>query len=468
MEVIQELIHTVNDFLWTYLLLAMLLLAAGWFTWRTRFVQFRYLGEMFRLLWRPPISPTGRFSFVGKKPISSFQAFAVSVASRVGTGNLAGVASAIYVGGAGAIFWMWLIAILGSATAFMESTLAQLYKRRGTNAFTGGPAYYISYGLKCPRIGAVFSVLTIIGYGFVLNALQSNTIAEAFHESFAIGKLEIGLILGGITLLIIFGGIQRIARASSMIVAIMATGYVLLTLVLMIANIEQLPRVFTAIIESAFGWGQFAGGAIGACLMQGIRRGVFSNEAGMGSSPNAAATATVPHPVCQGLIQALGVFTDTLLICSCTAFVILLSGAEDADGIRLTQTAFNVFLGEWGSVFVAIAIFALAYSTIIANYYYGETNVHFFTKRPVITLIYRLCVGGTLMGGALVSVEFVWSTVDLMMAFMAFVNLIALAFLGKYVYRLLDDYRTQRRKGIREPKFYKEQMPDISDDLECW
>ncbi len=464
----QEALHTLNDYLWTYLIITLLLVAAGWFTFRTGFVQFRYLGEMWRLLVLPAPKKSSDSPDPSVKPISSFQAFAVSVASRVGTGNLAGVATAIYVGGPGAVFWMWFIALFGAATAFVESTLAQLYKRRVPDGFIGGPAYYIKYGLKKPWMGALFSILIALSYGCVLNALQSNTIAEAFQESFSIAKWQMGLALSVLTLLIVFGGIHRVARVVGIIVPVMAVGYILLALGVLVLNIHLVPTVFRTIFESAFGIGQFAGGAVGVALMQGIRRGLFSNEAGLGSAPNAAATATVSHPVNQGLIQALGVFTDTLVICSCTAFIILLSGASGLDGIRLTQQAFTVYLGEWGGAFVAFTILAFAYSTILGNYFYGETNVRFFSQRPGVMYGYRFAVGAIVMGGALSTVELVWSAMDLAMACMAFVNLIAIFWLGKYTFKALKDYRMQKRAGIRNPKFHKEQIPEISEDLECW
>lgn len=287
----------------------------------------------------------------GEKHISSFQAFAVSLASRVGTGNLAGVATAIAVGGPGAVFWMWIIALLGSASAFVESTLAQLYKRKGKDSFIGGPAYYMRYGLGLNWMGALFAILISVTFGFAFNSVQSNTICEAMQGSFGFDPKIVGAILTVLTLVIIFGGIQRIAKVSSVLVPMMALGYVALALGIVLFNITELPTVIKLIVSSAFGWEQAVGGTVGAALMQGIKRGLFSNEAGMGSAPNVAATASVTHPVKQGLIQTLGVFTDTLLICTCTAFIILFSGAPldgSVNGVQLTQHALTLEVGKAG------------------------------------------------------------------------------------------------------------------------
>ena len=322
MEILNNWISGINDLLWSYVLIIMLLGCAFWFTFKTRFVQFRMFREMIRVL-----GDSANKAHEGEKHISSFQAFAVSLASRVGTGNLAGVATAIAVGGPGAVFWMWIIALLGSASAFVESTLAQLYKRKGKDSFIGGPAYYMRYGLGLNWMGALFAILISVTFGFAFNSVQSNTICEAMQGSFGFDPKIVGAILTVLTLVIIFGGIQRIAKVSSVLVPMMALGYVALALGIVLFNITELPTVIKLIVSSAFGWEQAVGGTVGAALMQGIKRGLFSNEAGMGSAPNVAATASVTHPVKQGLIQTLGVFTDTLLICTCTAFIILFSGA---------------------------------------------------------------------------------------------------------------------------------------------
>lgn len=303
-----------------------------------------------------------------EKHISSFQAFAISIASRVGTGNLAGVATAIAVGGPGAVFWMWVIALLGASSSFVESTLAQLYKIKGKDSFIGGPAYYMRKGLKQPWMGALFAVLITITFGFAFNSVQSNTLCAAFEGAFGFDHAVVGGIITALTLTIIFGGVQRIAKVSSIIVPIMALGYIALALIIVLLNIKELPGVLALIVGHAFGWEQALGGGVGMALMQGIKRGLFSNEAGMGSAPNVAATAHVSHPVKQGLIQTLGVFTDTLIICTCTAFIILFSGAPldgSTNGVQLTQHALTNEIGPSGAIFVAVALFFFAFSSIL-------------------------------------------------------------------------------------------------------
>ena len=373
MNFITELINQANYILWTYILVAMLLGCALWFSFKTRFVQFRMISEMVRLLGDSTAKIDGH-----EKHISSFQAFTISLASRVGTGNLAGVATAITVGGPGAIFWMWVIALLGASSAFVESTLAQLFKVRSKHSYIGGPAYYMEKGLKKRWMGVIFAILITITFGFAFNSVQSNTICAAFDSAFNIPPIYMGIGITILTIIIIFGGVHWIANVSSILVPIMALGYIILALYIVISNITHLPDIFGIIIKNAFGFEQALGGGIGAALMQGIKRGLFSNEAGMGSAPNAAATAHVTHPAKQGFIQALGVFTDTLLICTCTAFIILFSGKHfntDLDGIQLTQAALNSQIGNIGSTYIAIAILFFAYSSILGNYYYGEANI---------------------------------------------------------------------------------------------
>lgn len=462
-----ELITYISDALWSYALIAVLIGCGLWFTFRTRFVQFRMIGEMIRLLAESAI-PDEK----GKHHISSFQAFAVSVATRVGTGNLAGVATAIAIGGPGAVFWMWVIAIFGSATAFVESTLGQLYKQRHRESFIGGPAYYIRRGLHCRWMSVLFAILITVTFGLSYNSIQSNTICSAMQEAFGWSPLWVGLALSALSLIIVFGGIHRIARVSSVLVPVMAIGYVALAVVIIIMNFSLLPHVFKVIISSAFGMEQVAGGGLGATMMNGIKRGLFSNEAGEGSAPNVAATAATSHPVKQGLIQALGVFTDTLLVCSCTAFIILISGlytSPELNGIVLTQASLQSEVGASGPLFIAVAIFLFAFSSIIGNYYYGEANIRFLTDNRSVMVLYRLFSGGVMvMFGALATLNLVWSLGDLCMALLTACNLVAIIALGKYVFRLLDDYRHQKRQGIKDPVFHRSQLPDIANDLDCW
>ena len=432
------------------------------------------IGEMLRLLTDSATSGTSGLQdkHVGHRHISSFQAFAVSVATRVGTGNLAGVATAIAIGGPGAVFWMWVIALIGSATAFVESTLGQLFKQRHKESFIGGPAYYIEKGLHKRWMAYLFAILITLTFGLSYNSIQSNTICGAMREAFGWNPLVVGVGLSAMALVIVFGGIHRIANVSSVLVPLMAVGYFVLALVIIVMNIQHMPHVMKVIVTNAFGVEQGVGGAVGATIMNGVKRGLFSNEAGEGSAPNVAATATVSHPVKQGLIQALGVFTDTLLVCSCTAFIILISGlytTPELNGIALTQAALNSEVGSFGAVFIAIAIFLFAFSSIIGNYYYGEANIRFMTNNRLVLTLYRLLSGGALvMFGALASLEVVWALGDLCMALLTACNLFAIVILGKYTFRLLDDYLAQKRRGIKEPTFHRSQLPEIQEELECW
>ena len=465
MHHLTHLMETLCDGLWTYVLIVVLVACGLWFTVRTCGVQFRLLGHALRLLGES----AGRQS--GAKHISSFQAFAVSVATRVGTGNLAGVAIAIATGGPGAVFWMWLTALLGAATAFVESTLAQLFKRRGRDSFVGGPAYYILHGLHAPRMAALFAVLITLTFGLSYNSVQANTICQALEESFGWQPWIVGLVLAAAALVIVFGGIQRISRVSSILVPLMAVGYLLLALVVVALHWRMVPGLLQLILRSAWGLEPIAGGGLGMVVMTGIRRGLFSNEAGEGSAPNVAATAATSHPVKQGLIQALGVFTDTLLVCSCTAFIILIGGGYaqgDTDGIRLTQTALSHVIGPAGGIFVAIAIFLFAFSSLIGNYYYGETNIRFLTSRRWVMTAYRLCSAGIcVVAGAVMSLRLVWSLGDLCMALITAVNLAAILPLSRHVWRLLKHYQQQRREG-RDPTFKAADLPDLAPRLEAW
>lgn len=461
--------------IWSYVLIVALVGCGVWFTIKTHFVQFRMVGEMFRLLTDSAVDTVSdqvKEPGVKRKQISSFQAFAVSVATRVGTGNLAGVATAIAIGGPGAVFWMWLIALMGSATAFVESTLAQLYKQKHKDSFIGGPAYYIQRGLKQRWMAVLFAILITCQFGLSNNSIQANTICGAMQEAFGWSPVWVGSVLAAMALFIVFGGIQRIAFVSAMLVPIMAVGYLILAIVVIVMNIEHIPYVLKVIVTSAFGFSQVAGGGIGAAMMNGIKRGLFSNEAGEGSAPNVAATASTTHPVKQGLIQALGVFTDTLLVCSCTAFIILISGlyqTPELNGIALTQSALQSEVGSIGPIFIAIAIFLFAFSSIIGNYYYGEANIRFITPNIKVMTAYRICSAGLMViFGALASFELVWNIVDLFMAFLTVCNLVAIVLLGRYAFRLLDDYLQQKRQGIKEPTFHRSQLPEIEKDLECW
>ncbi|MHA6260435.1 alanine/glycine:cation symporter family protein [Sporosarcina sp. CAU 1771] len=460
MDALNWLVGPANNFIWTYILIGFLLLIGVYFTIRTKFVQVRLFREMFRLIVEKKDSNDG---------VSAFQAFTISAASRVGTGNVTGVALAIGVGGPGAIFWMWIIAIIGMATAFVESTLAQVYKVRDGDTFRGGPAYYMEKALGYRKLGVVFAILLTLSFGFIFNAVQSNTISQSFMDVFGWSDWAVGIGLVLLTALIVFGGIKRIVKVTQFIVPIMATFYIGIALFIVVINITEIPAVFTLIIEHAFGIKEMVGGGIGAAMMQGVRRGLFSNEAGMGSVPNAAATANVSHPAKQGLVQSLGVFFDTIIICSATAFIILLAGLYDTgeqSGIILTQASMAVHVGSWAPYFIAIAITFFGFSSIIGNYYYGETNIEFIKAHKSWMTLYRVAVLGMVMFGAMAKVSLVWDMADLFMGMMAVLNLAILFMLGKVAFKVLDDFTVQRRKGLN-PVFKASSIPGLKG-TECW
>lgn len=461
MGIIENFINGANTILWSYILIIMLIGCGLYFTFRTKFVQFGMIGEMFRQL--------GEGAADKKNGISSFQAFCISTASRVGTGNLAGVALAITIGGPGAVFWMWLIAVIGSASAFVESTLAQIYKVKDGDTFRGGPAYYMEKALNARWMGITFAVLISITFGLAFNSVQANTIASSLNNSFGINKSIIAIVLSVITAVIIFGGLKRVAKVAEWMVPVMAGAYILIALYIMITNITELPGVFKLIFESAFGLQEAAGGALGAAMMNGIKRGLFSNEAGMGSAPNAAAAADVSHPVKQGLMQALGVFFDTLVVCSSTAFIILLSGlytSKESNGIVLTQNALEGSLGSWAGIFLAIIVFLFAFSSVVGNYYYGESNIDFIKNNKIVLNGYRLTVVGMVAFGSVAELSFVWSLADLFMGLMAIINLIAILLLGKIAFAALDDYKKQKEAGLN-PVFFTSNIKGLKN-AEAW
>ena len=476
---VMPVMELINDYLWTYVVIVLLVFCALFFTIRLRGVQFRLLRDMWKVIVNRPIHPTPSSATDHAlssddaadelKRIGSFQAFAVSLSSRVGTGNLAGVASAIFVGGPGAVFWMWVMAIFGAATAFVESTLAQLYKKKGKKSFYGGPAYYMQSGLHCKWMGVLFAVLITITFGMANQVLQSNTLCDALCDATGVSHMAMGWGLALAVSLIIFGGVRRISLFSSIVVPIMAVGYILLALLVTLINIQHVPSMLMLIVENAFGFNQAVGGAVGVAIMQGVKRGLFSNEAGEGSAPNAAAIASTSHPVKQGLLQALGVFTDTLVICTCTAFIILLSGLyqQGYDGIILTKYALEWHVGPVGGIFITVAIFLFAFSTLIANYFYGETNIRFITRQRWVIVLFRIFSGLTVIIGALISLQTAWTFVDLAMGAMTIVNLVAIILLSPKVYFLLNNYLSQRRKG-QDPQFKRSMMPDTEKDIECW
>ncbi|AKG03658.1 sodium:alanine symporter family protein [Salimicrobium jeotgali] len=465
MGLAESVISFFNDILWGYVLIVVLLGLGLWFSIKLKFAQFRLIPEMFRVLF-----DKRSITAEGKKGTSAFQAFAISTASRVGTGNLAGVAAAVSTGGPGAVFWMWLVAILGGASSFIESTLAQIFKTPEHNQYRGGPAYYMEKGLNNRTLGIVFAITITFTYGLVFSSVQSNTIASAFERSFSLEGWVLGLVLTVIVASIIFGGLRRIAQVTQFIIPIMAFFYVALALYVLFLNLGQVPDMLGLIFSSAFGFREFAGGTIGGMVMIGVQRGLFSNEAGMGSAPNAAATSEVTHPVKQGLIQTLGVFIDTLVICSATATIILFSGeytdTGGAEGIQITQMAFENEIGQWASLFIAVAIFLFAFSSIIGNYYYGETNLEFIRNSGRLKLIYRTSVLLMVMFGAVAEFGLVWSLADLTMGIMALINLYAIFLLSKIAYAALKDYLNQRRQG-KDPVFYQDHLPGVKG-MDYW
>nr|WP_214651463.1 sodium:alanine symporter family protein [Vibrio anguillarum] len=458
-----------NDLLWGSILVYLLVGVGVYFTVRLGFIQFRHFGHMFSVL--------KNSRKADKAGISSFQALCTSLAARVGTGNMAGVAVALTAGGPGAIFWMWLIAMLGMATSFAESTLAQLYKTRDKDGnYRGGPAYYMEKGLGMRWMGVLFSIFLIIAFGLVFNAVQANSIAGAMKNAFGFDPLYVGIFIVAISAFVIFGGIRKIARTAELIVPFMALAYLAIAMFVMVTNIEKLPAVLSLIFKSAFGLQEAAAGGLGYAIAQaminGIKRGLFSNEAGMGSAPNAAASATPypPHPASQGYVQMLGVFIDTIVICSATVAIILMSGEYvphgEITGIELTQRALSSQVGSWGGIFVAFAIFFFAFTSIIANYSYAETNLIFLEHKNKKGLtLFRIVFLAMVMFGSLATLPTVWAMADVSMGLMAIVNLVAIILLSGIVIKLAKDYNRQLAAG-KVPTFDANDYPELKSQLE--
>lgn len=456
-DILTQAVSLVNDRFLGYVLMAALLFAGLYFTFATRFVQFVRPKEMFKLM----IGGNGPSKEKGH--ISSFQAFSISTASRVGTGNIAGVAIAITVGGPGAVFWMWLIAVIGAASAFAESTLAQVYKVKSGAHFRGGPAYYMQTALNSRKLGLAFSVIITLTFAFVFNSVQSNTIAQSLNATFQIDTFLSGVVLAALTAVIIFGGLKRIAKFSAVIVPVFALGYIAITVIVMLLNLEKLPGVLGVIVSDAFSLRNLAGGALGATIMTGARRGLFSNEAGMGSAPNAAATANISHPVKQGYVQAFSVFVDTLIICSCTAFIVLLADYRNfpgLEGIALTQKALTQELGAFGDYFISASVLLFAFTSIIGNYYYGQANVEFLTRNRLVMAFFRTGVSVMVLLGAILQLKLVWNMADLFMTVMALLNIYAIFRLRRQVLDVLADYRRQKKEG-RDPHFNPADVPSV-------
>ncbi|MEC1662361.1 alanine/glycine:cation symporter family protein [Bacillus halotolerans] len=452
-----KMINIPSAFIWDYLVYILVGLGL-FFTIRFGFIQFRYFIEMFRIVGEKP---------EGNKGVSSMQAFFISAASRVGTGNLTGVALAIATGGPGAVFWMWVVAAVGMASSFVESTLAQLYKVRDGEDFRGGPAYYIQKGLGARWLGIVFAVLITVSFGLIFNAVQTNTIAGALDGAFHVNKTVVAIILAVLTAFIIFGGLKRIVAVSQLIVPVMAGIYILIALYVVITNISAFPGIIATIVKNAFGFEQIVGGGLGGIIITGAKRGLFTNEAGMGSAPNAAATAHVSHPAKQGLIQTLGVFFDTFIVCTSTAFIVLLySVTPKGDGIQVTQAALNHHIGSWTPTFIAIAMFLFAFSSVVGNYYYGETNIEFIKTSKLWLNIYRIAVIFMVVYGCMADFQLVWDMADLFMGLMALINLVVITLLSNVAYKVYKDYAKQRKQGL-DPVFKAKNIPGLKH-AETW
>ena len=460
------MIGVLNDFLWSKVLIVALISIGLLFTFRSRFVQFRYFFHMFTMLQGSFESEAGQ--------VSSFQALALSVAGRVGAGNIAGVAVAISLGGPGAIFWMWVIALIGMATSFFECTIGQVFKQTEPDgSFRGGPAYYMERALGQRWMGSVFSVLLLITFGFGFNAVQSYTVANSVNDTFGIPTNITGFILMVILGLVIFGGVKRIAQIAEFIVPAMAGGYFLMALFVLVTNIPQIPGVISLIVSSAFGLVPAIAGGIGTALIYGVKRGLFSNEAGLGSAPNVASIAYVKHPVNQGIIQSFSVFIDTIILCTCTAAVILLSSVyepgSEASGILLTQSAMAEHIGGFGRAFITIALVLFAFTSIIYNYYLGENSLNFFIEgNKTVFTVFRILTLVLIIWGAVQDLSTVFGFADLTMGLLAIVNIVALFKLANLGLRVMRDFDEQIQNGIKEPIFDPRKFSDINLDSQAW
>lgn len=469
MQAIERFFGVVGDLTWGWSLVPILVIFGVFITIATGFVQFQFFGRMFRVLTR---------SNSGSGQLSAREALLVSVGGRVGGGNIAGVAVAITLGGPGAVFWMWAIALVGMATSLVECSLAQLYKRAdpATGQYRGGPARAILHGLgeNYRWLAVLYAICLVASFALGFNAFQGNTVAGAAEASLGIDRLWTAIFLSVLTGFIVFGGIQRIAKASDVIVPVMAVGYILMALIVIVMNITEVPSVIAQIISNAFGLEEAVSGGMGAAIAQGLRRGLFSNEAGLGSAPNVAATAEVRHPISQGITQAFSVFIDTILICSCTAFVILLSdvyvpGATDIDGVALTQSAMVSHLGEWSQYFLTVAVLLFAFSSVIYNYYLGENAISTLTKTPGAIIVLKVVVIGIVFLGAVApSATSVFFFADPMMGLLALVNLLALMMLFPIALRVLQDFRKQLKAGVDRPVLNIEDFSDLDLDPKAW
>ena len=457
MKLFSTLIGNISNIMYSYLLIILLLAVGLYFTFKTKFVQLRLLKESIKVV-------TEKKS--DKDSVSSFQALMVSTASRVGTGNIVGVANAIAIGGYGAVFWMWVIAIIGGSSAFIESTLAQIYKKKNKDGSSyGGPSYYIEAALHNRVLGVIFAIALIATYAGGFNMLCSfNLVTSLSGYSFygdpatSMVPMICGAILAVLVAICVFGGGKRIVKVTSVMVPVMGVTYILMALIVMVLNAGLLPSVFANIFKSAFNFRAIFGGFAGSCLMQGIKRGLYSNEAGVGSAPNAAAAAEISHPVKQGLVQMLSVFIDTILVCTATAMMCLSSGLTpnpDLAGAPFVQTALSTTFGQFGVYFITFALLLFAFTTLLGNLFYCEGCLNYIAKRPVSKMtmnIFRLISCVLVFVGATLEFGLVWDIADVLMGIMAIINLPVIVILGKTAINALDDYLKQKKSG-KDPEF---------------
>ena len=460
------MLEALNDFLSGKLLIVLIVGLGGYFTIRSRFVQFRHFGHMFTVFKESLRGQAGQ--------LSSFQALMLSLAGRVGAGNIAGVGIAVTLGGPGAVFWMWVTALVGMSSSFFECTLAQVYKRAdGDGLYRGGPDYYILHGLKLRSMAIVFSILLLVTYGFAFMGLQSYTVTHSLQNAFGFDPSHTGIALAVLLAIVFLGGIKRIAAVSDLLVPVKTLAYIAVTLYVIVLQFDHVPAMLGHIVKSAFGLDPVFGGLIGSAIVMGVKRGVFANEAGLGSAPNVAAVADVEHPIAQGVVQAFSVFLDTFVICTCTALLILLSGfytpGFEGDGIALTQNSLAAVVGDWGRVFISVALALFVFTSMLYNYYLGENNLRFLVGESRKALMgYRALVLVLIFWGSIENLQTVFAFADIAMTMLAFVNLVALAMLFKICMRVLKDYDDQRRAVIKTPVFDSSKFPDLDLGLKAW